>query len=247
MPELGMIAYVFLSLFLGGLLKGVVGLGLPLVALPLLALALPLKLAVATMVIPVFVTNGAQIFQGKQFRPVLRRFGPTALVLILTIAVAVQALVVMPEDVLFMVVGIALIAMTIAMRFQPKLRIAPTQETWLGPLAGMLGGVMGGISAIYGPPLMLFLASLRLPKHEFVPAISLLFLAGNTGLFIGLMSFGIAGGGDFLLSAAATIPCYLGLWLGQRVHARLDERRFDAARDFVYLASGASFLLRALG
>jgi uncharacterized protein len=91
----------------------------------------------------------------------------------------------------------------------------------------------------------MYLACLRLKKNEFVAAVSQFFVAGNVGLTIGLVSFGGAGLHELALSAAATIPTYAGLWLGQLVHTRLDESRFTAVLYVVYLATGASFLIRA--
>lgn len=245
MPEIESVAYALLCLFLGGLVKGVVGLGLPLVSLPLLAAALPLKTAVALLVMPVFATNIAQLFQGGRFGPTIRRFWPTVAVLTISIMVAAQALVVLPERVLYITIGTALTVLTVAMRFRPTLRLAPSQEKWAGAAAGAVAGVLGGISAIYGPPLMMFLASLRLSKQEFVPAISLLLLAGNSGLTIGLLGFGAADFADMALSLLAVLPTAAGLWLGQRVHMRLDERRFGLALDAIYLVTAVSFLARA--
>jgi uncharacterized protein len=247
MPDLATVLYVFLCLFLGGLLKGVVGLGLPLVAMPLLSFAVPLKTAVALVLVPIFVTNAAQSFQGGLFVTTVRRFWTAMIVMIGVIAVAAQALVTIREEILYTIVGVTLISLTITLRYKPTFKIGPAQEAWAGPLAGAAGGVLGGFTGIYGPPIMLYLASLRLKKNEFVVAVSQLFVAGNIGLSIGLFSFGGAGVNELLLSVVATVPTYVGLWLGQRVHARLDESRFSAVLYAVYLATGASFLVRALG
>ncbi|HEX6979796.1 MAG TPA: sulfite exporter TauE/SafE family protein [Alphaproteobacteria bacterium] len=246
MPDPGTALYASFCLFLGGLLKGVVGLGLPLVALPLLALKLPLAACVTTLIIPIFATNLTQTFQRGLFAATVRRFWPTLLVLIVCIIVSTNGLVLIREDVLYAIIGASLLTLTAATRLQPKLHVPPAQERWVGPVAGAVSGVLGGISSVYGPPLMLFLAALRLPKHEFVATISLFFLAGHLALSVGVASFGIASFGDFMLSAAAVIPTLAGLWLGQRVQVRLDERRFRLTLDAVYVATGASFLLRAL-
>jgi len=241
------IAYVLLSLFLGGLLKGVVGLGLPLVSMPLLTFAVPLKTAVALVLVPIFVTNATQSFQGGLFRPTIRRFWPSMVVLIAVLSMAAQALVAVDEQILYTILGVTLISLTITLRYRPSVQVTPAQETWAAPLVGALGGALGGFTGIYGPPIMIYLACLRLKKTEFVAAVSQFFIAGNIGLAIGLFSFGGAGFGELLLSAAAAIPTLAGLWLGQRVHARLDESRFSAVLYVVYLATGASFLIRAFG
>ncbi len=247
MPDPATVFYVFASMFLGGLLKGVVGLGLPLVAMPLMSFVVPLKTAVALVLLPIFVTNITQSFQGGLFRPTVRRFWPAMIVLIAVLAIAAQALVTVSEEILYTIIGVTMIALTITLRVRPSTQISPAQESWAGPAAAALGGVLGGFTGIYGPPFMLYLASLRLKKNEFVAAVSQFFVAGNIGLTIGLFSFGGAGLNELMLSAAATVPTLAGLWLGQRVHARLDESRFSAVLYVVYLATGASFLIRAFG
>jgi uncharacterized membrane protein YfcA len=246
-PELATVLYIFLCLFLGGLVKGVAGLGLPLVAMPLLSFALPLKTSVALVIVPIFATNVLQSFQGGLAKPTLRRFWLAWATVIATIAIAVQALVAVDERILYAIIGTTLILMTVTLRYRPSLQIKPAQEKWTSPAAAAVGGLLGGFTGIYGPPFMIYLASLRMKKGEFVAAISQYFVAGNIGLTVGLLTFGGAGASDLALSAAATVPAYAGLWLGQRVHAMLDESRFSALLYVVYLATGASFLVRAFG
>ena len=247
MPELSTVLYILLCFFLGGLVKGVAGLGLPLVAIPLLSFALPLKTSVALVIVPIFATNVAQSFQGGLARPTLRRFWPAWATVIVIIAVTAQALVAVDERILYAIIGTTLILMTITLRYRPSLQIKPAQEKWTSPAAAATGGLLGGFTGIYGPPFMIYLASLRMKKGEFVAAISQYFVAGNIGLAIGLLSFGGAGLHDMALSAVATVPAYAGLWLGQRVHSLLDESRFSALLYVLYLATGASFLIRAFG
>lgn len=247
MIDIGSAAYACFCMFLGGMLKGVVGLGLPLLSLPLMVLALPLKTAVALLVFPVFATNLTQSFQGGMFKPTLRRFWPMALALFVVIAVTTQMLVIVPERVLYGIVGASLVILTFVLRWRAEWHLQPRHESWVGPLAGTAGGIIGGISAIYGPPIMLYLAALRLSKREFVAAVSLLLLVGNTGLTIGLFGFEVASPADLALSALAILPTLAGLWLGQRVHMQLNEQRFAAVLNLVYLATGVSFLIRAFG
>jgi uncharacterized membrane protein YfcA len=246
-PDVWTIVHIFVSFLLGGLVKGVAGLGLPLVAMPLLSFALPLKTSVALLIVPIFTTNLAQSFQGGLAKPTLRRFWPTWLTVAAVIAIAAQALVAVDEKILYAIIGTTLILMTITLRYRPSLQVSPAQEKWAAPAIAASGGLLGGFTGIYGPPFMIFLAGLRMKKGEFVAAISQYFVAGNVGLTLGLLSFGGAGPRELAMSAAATIPAYLGLWLGQRVHALLDESRFSALLYVVYLATGASFLIRAFG
>ena len=168
-------------LFLGGAVKGVAGVGLPLVALPLLTTVVSVKTAVGLLVVPIIATNFAQSFEGGRFMPTLHRFWPVIACLVAVIVFGVNALVLIPEPVLYAVMGASIIAFPLAAQICPRLRVAPRHERWAGPLVGALAGLIGGASSLYGPPLFLYLGALRLPKEEFVPAISMLFLSGTLG------------------------------------------------------------------
>lgn len=247
MPDLSTALYVIVSFVLSGLVKGAAGLGLPLIALPLLSFVLPMKTAVALVIVPIFTTNLAQSFQGGLAIPILRRFWLAWVVITVVIAFAAQALVAVNEKILYGVIGTTLVLLTVTLRYRPSLQVQPAQERWASPLVAGIGGVLGGFTGIYGPPYMLYLASLRMKKNEFVAAISQYFVAGNVGLAVGLLGFGGATLRELAFSAAVTLPAYAGLWLGQRIQARLDERAFAGLLYGLYLATGASFLVRAIG
>ena len=132
----GIILSCFLSLFAGGAVKGLVGLGLPVIGMPLLTLTLPLKTAIAILVVPLVVSNLSQSFEGGLFRWTLKRFWPTLATLFVSAAVSTQALVALPERTLFTVAGTAIIVLPLITYFYPALRIGPSLERWLGPCVG---------------------------------------------------------------------------------------------------------------
>ncbi|HEY2980309.1 MAG TPA: sulfite exporter TauE/SafE family protein [Anaerolineales bacterium] len=239
---------VALAIVAGGLVKGTFGLGLPLVAMPLMTFFLSVANAISLLVVPMLATNLAQGFIGgwPAFVARLRRFAPTLIALMVCIAVSIKALVLIPEKILFALIGVAVIGIALLARFQPKVRIAPRQERWFGPLAGAVGGVLGGLTSFYGPPLMVFLAGLRLNKDEFVGAISLMYFMGAVGMAIGLAGFGIADSTVFLQSVLATLPAMLGIKLGQLIRVRLNEQRFAKWLFVMYLVIGLSFLAKAI-
>ena len=68
-----------LVMVMGGLVKGTLGVGLPLVAVPLLSLLLPAPQAMGLLVVPVLASNLLQAWQGGRLGFALRRFGPLML------------------------------------------------------------------------------------------------------------------------------------------------------------------------
>jgi uncharacterized membrane protein YfcA len=72
-PLLILIAVAFL---LAGFVKGVLGLGLPTVAMGLLAVSMPPAQALAIVIVPAIVTNIWQTFVGPYLRDIIRRLWP---------------------------------------------------------------------------------------------------------------------------------------------------------------------------
>jgi uncharacterized protein len=239
------LSYIAFCLFTGGFIKGIVGLGLPLISVPLLSFALPLKTSVALMTGPILLTNLVQIFEGGRAPKAFKRFWPILVTLVVTLALSSQALILFPENVLYTVLGIMLLVMAALMYFRPTFRVHEAQERIIGPAAGIVSGLLGGMTGMYGPPIMVFLGALRLDKDFFVTTVSMLYFAGGVALAIGLLGFEVATWEEFGVSAIAMIPVYLGLILGQKLRFRLDQARWSNALLGVYVVTAISFLARA--
>jgi hypothetical protein len=240
------LALAALAVFAGGAVKGVAALGLPLVAIPLATLAVGLKHAVALLVLPMFGSNLLQSFQGGLFRQSVRQFRVLAPTVFVFTLLGTHLLVSVPQRTLEFVIGVLLIVLPIVIHLQPNLVLRPHHRRWADPLAGAIAGLLGGISAYYGPPLMLYVLGMRLPKEEFVSGISLLYWVAALGLLIGVYVSGAADARLIGWSAVMLIPAWAGMWLGQRVQFRLTEAAFARVLVGVYLATGATFLAEAL-
>ncbi|MBI3452517.1 MAG: sulfite exporter TauE/SafE family protein [Rhodospirillales bacterium] len=244
MFDVEIVLYCAFALFAGGAVKGVAGIGLPLIAVPLLSFAVNLPTAISLLLLPVIASNLFQAFQGGVFLPTLRRFWPLIAVYVPTAVVGAKLLVSIDERILYVVMGMAILALTILLRVAAGISIGPRLERVLAPIVGAVAGVLGGMSSFFGPPLMLFLLGLRLPKQEFVRTISLLYFIGSVVLALALAAVGVVRLPELGASALAMLPVFAGLHLGQYVQARLDNRRFDTVVTVVFLLTATSFLYR---
>jgi hypothetical protein len=68
------ISIIASTFLLAGMVKGVIGMGLPTVAMGLLALVMPPVQAAALLVVPSLVTNVWQLVAGPSFIALLKRF-----------------------------------------------------------------------------------------------------------------------------------------------------------------------------
>jgi hypothetical protein len=222
-PALLIIVATFI---LAGLVKGVVGFGLPTVSLALLTVAFGLPQAMALMLVPAFVTNVWQSLAGGSTGAVLRRIWPFLLLAAVTIWLGAAALRRVDLDLLSGLLGLLLVIYAGVNLAGLRLSLAPRQEVWAGPLIGAVNGVLTGMTGSYVVPGVMFLQAIGLPRDQLVQAMGMLFLASTLALGIAL------GGNDFLtvelggLSAVALLPALGGMALGQHLRHRMSEALF---------------------
>ena len=211
---------------LGGLVKGLLGIGLPLVVVPLLSLGEPAARAIAMVAVPVLVSNSWQAWDSGFSWPGVRRFLPLILGLLITTLITVPMTLAMSDAGLRKALAIVVIIAVTVNALPIKLNVPPSQERWWSAGVGTLSGVMGGVSSLTGPVIIAYLVSLRLPREVFVGTISIIYLAGAIPLYGSMAAQGRFAMHDVLLSALALLPMAAGLGAGKMLRGKLSEPVF---------------------
>ena len=241
---------VFLSvsmtvLIMAGTVKGVIGIGLPLITIPALSFFVGVPQAIAIMSLPILITNGYQAFASRELPDVARRFWPLLLTLIAGVVLGTSLLVTLDEQILYAVLGSAVIAFGLLNLLNPSFHLPARSELWLSPPIGFGAGVLGGLSNFFGPPIVVFLVALRLPREAFVAAVGLAFFVGALPLSGLLLVYGVSGWAEALASLAAVPPVLLGVKLGERLRRRVPQDLFRLLVLGLLIVIGLSLLRRA--
>lgn len=234
---------VFLA---AGLVKGVTGMGLPTVAMGLLGAIMSPLAAAALLVIPSLVTNVWQLVAGPSWSTVLRRFWPAMLCIVLGTTIATQFLVSVDPVSSRVVLGAALISYAVYALLSPRLSLLARTERWLSPLVGLVTGIITGVTGVFVIPAVPFFQALNLEKDELVQALGLSFTVSTLALAAGLWMHGAYMLDTMGLSMAAVLPALAGMWLGQKVRARISPRLFRRCFLLLLLALGSELAIRPL-
>src|SRR4029079_3776479 len=105
---------------------------------------------------------------------------------------------------------------------------------------------LGGLSGIWGPPIVMYLVALDLPKGEMVRAQSLSFLIGSIVLFLAHLHSGVLNRETLPASTWMTVPVMLASLVGYEVPDRLDQELFKRTTLIVLVLTGLNLLRRAL-
>ncbi len=220
--------FITLSLIFifAGFVKGVTGMGLPTVAMGLLGMFMPLPIAAALLVLPSFVTNVLQLLTGPSVKRIVTRLWLMMLLIVAgTVAASSMIVTVNPAWSAFALGG-ALIAYAVFAMFSPSLTVSQAKEKWLSPVIGGATGIITGATGVFVMPAVPFLQSLGLRKDELVQALGLSFTVSTVALAVGLFLHDAFRVEQISLSLFSLIPALAGMWLGQKVRARISARRF---------------------
>ena len=240
------IVWCFFALGCGGFIKGALGVGTPLLTVPMMAIVLPPQMAIAIMAIPVVVANLWQFAQAERSTAVVRRFWPTLVGILIGTWIGVKILSIIDEHTLLIVVGIAVVAFAMLQGSSYRFYLPEPAVKPAGAAFGLSSGLIGGISSFFGPMLFVYLISIRnLSKNQFVSAISFLYVSAVIPWAINLYLFGILDREMLIYSAVATLPVTLGLFGGQKIRGHISEEKFKFLIIGILLVSGASMLWRA--
>ncbi len=226
----------------GGVVKGTLGVGLPLVVVPLLMLVVPTPQAMGLLVMPVLLSNTTQALAGGRLGYAVRRFAPLMAMQFIATLLANHWGAQLSPKALNGVIAVAVISAVALMVLQPKGEVTPSQERWVGPLVGAIAGAMGGASSLMGPILITYLMGLRLPREEFVGSISIIYLFGSIPMYGVMLAWGRFGWDTVAWSCLALAPMYLGMRLGGSIRSRLSEKAFRNAL-MAFLSMLATLLL----
>lgn len=219
-------ALIAVSLLVAGGVKGIAGLGMPAVAVPLLSSFIHPHLAIALLVLPIVVTNLWQSIAGGLFLVMLRRFWPLIVFFGAGSLIGARVLVGIDPAHLLAALGTVVLLFTLTSALRPQLHLAARHESWAGPAAGTVAGIMNGVSLVNGPPLAIYLMAIGLGRDEFVRGYGLICLAGALPLAASYAYYGVLGTDEAVWSMLALIPILAGMLLGERLRRFIDPKTF---------------------
>jgi uncharacterized membrane protein YfcA len=231
------------TFLLAGTVKGVIGLGLPTVAMGMLGLAMLPAQAAALLIIPSTVTNLWQLAFGGHLGALIKRLWPMLLLIFLGTGLGSLWLGMDGGHWVVRALGGALLVYALSGLFLPTFKVSPATERWLGPLCGVLTGVITSATGVFVIPAVPYLQALGLSRDQLVQALGLSFTVSTLALAAGLFWRGSLGGGELNASLLALVPALLGMWLGQALRQRISAVLFKRVFFIGMAALGGHLLI----
>jgi uncharacterized protein len=236
---------VTLTFILAGGVKGVTGMGLPTVAMGGLGLLMAPAEAAAFLVVPSLVTNLWQFLTGPHRGRLLRRLGPMLLALAVATGAAAGLIAGVDAARAAAALGLALIAYALIGLAKVRIVVRRGWEPWLSPLVGAATGIVTGATGVFVIPAVPFLQALSFDTDELVQALGLSFTVSTIALAAGLARYGAFHPAAAGASLLCTAPALAGMFLGQKIRARIDPATFRRVFFLALLLLGGDLIARS--
>ena len=217
---------IILAVMAGGLIKGTIGFGMPMVALPLIAFAVPVTTAMVLLCAPIFLTNFLQI----KFKQGISsyRFLPMFLFLVVGLIIGARLILEINLNTITQIIAILIIFAAVINCFGFKINnnINKKNEKIITSFIGFGSGILGGLSTVYGPPMLAYLVAVDLPKEKFVRTVSTMYFIGSFPLYGSLIYYGFATKQDLIMSLLLIIPALIAQQIGTKIRDKINQKQF---------------------
>jgi uncharacterized protein len=233
------------ALLLAGFVKGVIGMGLPTVAIGLLSLVMAPSESVLLLVVPTIVTNVWQLAAGSNLIALTRRLA-VMLATSALVTFGAAGLLATASDRASAALGVALVCYAIVGLAKVRFFAPAWTEAWLSPVIGATTGLVVGATGVMAIPAVAYFEAIGLDKEDTIQALGLSFTVSILALAGGLALEGVFRTSDAGASLLALAPASAGMWLGQWVRQRIRTEIFRLFLFLGLLALGAYLVLRVL-
>lgn len=214
--------HILAVLFLATFIRSALGFGEALIAVPLLALTLPVQVA-APLAVLVSITVALVVVLQDWRNVHVRSAGWLVLSTLFGIPLGLLLLKTVPENIVKTILGVFIIVFAI---YSLTGRKPELHNDRLAPLFGFTAGILGGAYGMNGPPLVIYGVLRRWQPAQFRATLQGYFLIAS---IVGMAGYAVTGlwtrtvSNYFLLSLPLAL---IAIFLGRIVHRRLSGSRF---------------------
>ncbi|HEY8647767.1 MAG TPA: sulfite exporter TauE/SafE family protein [Candidatus Limnocylindria bacterium] len=235
------------GLAFAGFAKGTTGMGLPLVATPILAGIFGPKAAVVIVTIPIFAANSLLLIQGWRRLDVLRGIVPIIVASAAGTMLGVNLLALLDQRTFAILIG--LMVVIFLTRGDRLIGDDPGagRARVLGPVVGFVGGLLQGTTSIASPLIGSFFLARKMDRHAYVIVLAAIFELNAAIQLVGYSLLGLYTPDIVAIGLLGLVPTLLALMAGIAFRGRLDQRRFRQLIVVLLVLSVANLLWRSFG
>jgi uncharacterized membrane protein YfcA len=218
---------VFVAIGLGAFSKGATGIGLPLIAIPIMAGFLGVEHAIVVMTIPVAASNIWLVWSYRKLATAIPGLPFMLVMAFIGTFLGTYVLATLDERALTYMLA-AWIALYLGnMAINPNFRLRGRAALIGSPILAICAGISQGATGMSGPVIATWIHSYRLGNKTYVFGVAIMFLAISGAHVLAVSGGGLLDEARLTEGLLALIPTVLFLPLGMRMTNLISAKLFN--------------------
>lgn len=229
MDDLSLASFIVFALIftLAGLVHGTLGLGFPVLATPLLALMIDVRLAILITLLPTATVNIGSIISGGNWGESIGRFWPIALYSVIGGVIGTRALVLLdPTPFKLLLAALVLLYLFVSQSTGFGMTWVKHHLRWSMLIFGVLAGIAGGTTNVMLPVMVIFALELGLARTAMIQTFNMCFLLGKLTQMVVLTHAGLFTWSVALSTAPLALVSGIALVIGMRLRSRIPTETY---------------------
>jgi len=237
---------IIIIFFAGGIVKGLIGVGLPTVTLTFLSFVFDIKEAISIILIPVIITNLYQMINGKYLKQIINDTKVFQISALIFIFPGFYFLLIFKSNTVLIILALILIYNSALGLIKYEIKFKNFKSNYYQLSIGSLTGIVTGITGIYTMPFIFLIQSLKYKKNKIIQLMGLTFFIFSSAQFLLFSLSDLINTKVLILSSVACVPIFLGVYLGTHLRENISETLFKLLFNLMLIFMGFLLIIKTI-
>ena len=237
---------VSLTFFIAGIVKGVIGIGLPTTAITIMTFFVSPLTALGLNLVPMTVSNIWQFGRADNPKELIKNYKYFAFFLSLCLLITSFYAVQFGDDFVRLIFAVAVLLFVCLQVFGFNLKMNDKYDNFWQSLLGVFGGLIGGVASIWAVPITMYLFMKNVTPKQFVDVSGFLILIGCIPVSFGYIATGIFIPGMFIYGALGSVVAIVGFQIGEKIRNKLNAKTFKNALLIFFSFSAVNMIIKSI-
>ena len=237
--------FIFLTaavFLIAGIVKGSIGMGLPIVSITLLSLYTSPRLAMMVIIIPTLITNFLQYYRSADKVDMVLSNKYLLVSLFVCTFIFSYFSFSLEQKTLSFLLGLMIFTFILYRWTGLSISFGLGFDKVVQVVSGAIIGIAAGLTHVWAPTIAILLLIRKANKDQFVGLTGLYIFVGSFGLFSTHYFFDLLDSQTFIFSTLMIIPAILGFLIGEKIRSFISEKFFEKLLLFFLFISSINLL-----
>ena len=215
-----------LTYFFAGIIKGIIGIGLPTTGMAILCFFVNPITALGLNLIPMLISNLWQFYRADNHLKIIEEYKYFVISIIIFLLFSSFFAAEIGNQVVSILFGSTVLLFVITNSFSFSFKNISMGDKNLQIVFGGLSGLIGGVTSLWALPITIYLFIKDVSPKQFVDASGFFILMGCFPVFFGYFSTDVITINMFKFGIAGAIFALLGFYIGEKIRGKIKKELF---------------------